>query len=206
MKCLRIYLFAIFFLCFAGETAFAYTDQARLAEGAEADFIRIERLAVALPLYTPVREAPSLAELQQVLDSSASVSKRQVIAYETMVQNIARDTGKDLKAQNRHVAAKLFRDNAAKYADSYVLLTVANSSRPCFFFDVYQAGTNNLLYSYQLITDSDEPEDVKTYAMLVQKFYKTLDAAIQEETKNLEKAAKAPKAKVKDKKEKKDTK
>ena len=189
MKFLRICFLIAVLLATAVPGALAYTDKATIAEEAGSDFVRIERLALAAPLYMPVREAPSREELQQILDTQPTVTKRQIVTYEAVVQNIARDKGVDIRTKDRHVAAKLFRDNVGQYADAYVLLTIANSSRACFYFDIFQAGTNRLLYFYQLITDTDEKEDVKTYTMLVNQFYKALDASIQEEIKAQEKKA-----------------
>ncbi len=204
MKLLRTCLLLVAMLVLSCPLALAYTDQGKVAEEAEADFMKVRRLAVAAPLYMPVREAPSYAELQQVLEATPTPSKRKspisVVTYEVMVQNIIRDKNIDIRKTERHAAAKIFRDNVTPYADAYVLLTIANSSRPCFYFDVFQAGTNNLLYSYQIITDSDEKEDVKTYTMLVDQFYKAMNLSMEETGKKLEKEARDA-AKAKKKKE-----
>lgn len=185
-------LLAALVLFGSSSLALAYSDKATVVEGA--DIVQVERLAVAAPLYMPIKNSPSMEELVRLLNEAAVVSKHQVVTYDVMVQNILRDRQVDLYKTDRHVGAKVFRDQAAQYADAYVLLTVANNSRTVFFFDVYEAGTNELLYSYQIIADRDDPDDVKTYTMMAQKFYKNFDWSVEEERKRQEKEAKEARA------------
>ncbi|MGP1585528.1 MAG: coenzyme F(420) biosynthesis enzyme [Schwartzia sp. (in: firmicutes)] len=188
-------LLAALFLFGNSALALAYSDKATVIEGA--GLVQVERLAVAAPLYMPVNGSPSLEELVRLLNEAAVVSKHQVVTYDVMAQYILRDRQVDLYQTDRHVGAKVFRDQAAQYADAYVLLTVANNSRTVFFFDVYKAGTNELLYSYQIIADRDDPDDVKTYTMMAQKFYKNFDWSAEEEKNRQEKEAKEAQAKAK---------
>ena len=138
-----------------------------------------------------------MEELVRLLNEAAAVSKHQVVTYDVMAQNILRDRQVDLYKTDRHVGAKVFRDQVAQYADAYVILTVANNSRTAFFFDVYAAGTNELLYSYQIIADRDDPDDVKTYTEMAQKFYKNFDGSVNEAKNQQEKEAKEAREKAK---------
>lgn len=185
-------LLAALVLFGSSSLALAYSDKATVIEGA--DIVQVERLAVAAPLYMPIKNSPSMEELVRLLNEAAVVSKHQVVTYDVMAQHILQDRQVDLYQTDRHVGAKVFRDQAAQYADAYVLLTVANNSRTVFFFDVYEAGTNELLYSYQIIADRDDPDDVKTYTMMAQKFYKNFDWSVEEERKRQEKEAKEARA------------
>lgn len=185
-------LLAALVLFGSSSLALAYSDKATVIEGA--DIVQVERLAVAAPLYMPIKNSPSMEELVRLLNEAAVVSKHQVVTYDVMAQHILEDRQVDLYQTDRHVGAKVFRDQAAQYADAYVLLTVANNSRTVFFFDVYEAGTNELLYSYQIIADRDDPDDVKTYTMMAQKFYKNFDWSVEEERKRQEKEAKEARA------------
>lgn len=185
-------LLAALVLFGSSSLALAYSDKATVIEGA--DIVQVERLAVAAPLYMPIKNSPSMEELVRLLNEAAVVSKHQVVTYDVMAQHILQDRQVDLYQTDRHVGAKVFRDQAAQYADAYVLLTVANNSRTVFFFDVYEAGTNELLYSYQIIADRDDPDDVKTYTMMAQKFYKNFDWSVEEEKKRQEKEAKEARA------------
>lgn len=188
-------LLAALFLLGSSSLALAYSDKATVLEGA--DIVKIERLAVAAPLYMPIKDSPSMEELVRLLNEAAVASKHQVLTYDVMAQNILRDRQVDLYKTDRHVGAKVFRDQVAQYADAYVLLTVANNSRTAFFFDVYEAGTNELLYSYQILADRDDPDDVKTYTMMAQKFYKNFDWSVEEEQKRQEKEVKETREKEK---------
>ena len=188
-------LLAALFFFGSSSLALAYSDKATVIEGA--DIVKIERLAVAAPLYMPVKDAPSMEELVRLLNEAAAVSKHQVVTYDVMAQNILRDRQVDLYKTDRHVGAKVFRDQVAQYADAYVILTVANNSRTAFFFDVYEAGTNELLYSYQIIADRDDPDNVKTYTEMAQKFYKNFDGAVNEAKNQQEKEAKEAREKAK---------
>lgn len=188
-------LLAALFFFGSSSLALAYSDKATVIEGA--DIVKIERLAVAAPLYMPVKDAPSMEELVRLLNEAAAVSKHQVVTYDVMAQNILRDRQVDLYKTDRHVGAKVFRDQVAQYADAYVILTVANNSRTAFFFDVYAAGTNELLYSYQIIADRDDPDDVKTYTEMAQKFYKNFDGSVTEAKNQQEKEAKEARKKAK---------
>ena len=183
-----VQLLAALFFFGSGSLALAYSDKATVMEGA--NIVKIERLAVAAPLYMPLKDTPSMEELARLLNEAAAVSKHQVVTYDVMAQNILRDRQVDLYKTDRHVGAKVFRDQVAQYADAYVLLTVANNSRTAFFFDVYETGTNELLYSYQIIADRDDPDDVKTSTMMAQKFYKNFDWSVEEEKTRQEKEAK----------------
>ena len=115
--------------------------------------------------------------------------------YADVANGIKADTGKDIDKLDRHVAAKLFRDNVKRYADAYVLLTVANNTRTVFYFDVYRSGTNELLYSNRMITTTDESDTIKDYTGMVQDFYNGLETSqkmqIKEQEKAREDAAKA---------------
>lgn len=171
----------------SSQLALAYSDKATISEGA--DIVSVERLAIAAPLYFPLKDSPTMEQLVQLLNESSAVSKHTVITYDIMVQNLMRDKNVDLLKTDRHVSAKIFRDNIANYADAYMILTVANNSRTVFFFDVYAAGTNEMMYSYQIIAERGDPDDVKNYTMMAQKFYKNFDASVEEQRKQQEKDA-----------------
>lgn len=171
----------------SNQLALAYSDKATISEGA--DIVSVERLAIAAPLYFPLKDSPTMEQLVQLLNESSAVSKHTVITYDIMVQNLMRDKNVDLLKTDRHVSAKIFRDNIANYADAYMILTVANNSRTVFFFDVYAAGTNEMMYSYQIIAERGDPDDVKNYTMMAQKFYKNFDASVGEQRKQQEKDA-----------------
>ena len=165
------------------QVAFANSDKVTVQEGA--DLTSIHRLAVASPLYMQVEEkAPSKAILTQIIYDSSRVSKLNVISYDAVAEGIKMTSNVDIKFLDRRQAAKEYRAGVAKYADSYVLVTVANNSRTQFFFDVYKADTNQLLYTYQIQANRSEGDTVSTYTNFCEQFYKHLDRSIEEQQKS----------------------
>ncbi|MBQ9365662.1 MAG: coenzyme F(420) biosynthesis enzyme [Schwartzia sp.] len=188
----------------AAGVASAHVDTVTIPEGA--DITGIERIAVAKPLYTPLKDYPSMDELTLAVSDGIVKLKTDllVVSYDEMARNIMNDTKKDIRSLDRHVAAKVFRDNVPKYADAYVVLTVANNTRTVFFFDVYRAGTNDLIYSNQMITTSDEGDNVKDYTGMAADFYKSFSSSKKLEIEKREKAQReAQKAAEKAKRDKK---
>ena len=170
------------------QVVFANADKVTVAKGA--DITTIHRMAVAAPLYTPGKSAPTKDELTKVIYDAGSVARSYVLSYDMVAQNIQQDSKVDIKALDRRQAAKIYKENVAKYADAYVVTTVANNSRTAFFFDVYKAGTDELLYTYEIVANSSEPDNIATYTNLAQQFYKNFERSAVAQQKENEKAAK----------------
>lgn len=174
---------------FSTQVAFANADKVTLIDGA--DITGIHRLALAKPLYMQADKlAPTMDQLIQIESESSKVARMYVIPYDTVAESIKADSNVDIKVLDRHKAAKVFKENAGKYADAYAVLTVANDSRTSFFFDVYRAGTNELLYSYQIQANRSDKDDVSTYQTLCEQFYKNFERSIADQQKKDTKAEK----------------
>ena len=187
MKKIFQWILAAVFMAVTCPSALAYVETATPQEGQT--IADVETLAIGAPLYMPKKGVPSRDEYIGVLNTmGAKILKDRIVTYSTVAQGIRQKTGKDVYSLDRIPAAKLYRDQVIDYADAYVVSTVTMSRRTVFFFDVYRAGTNDLLYSYELITDSDEPDDVKTYSEMVGKFYKTFVATQTTQKQEKEKA------------------
>ncbi len=187
MKKIVQILLLVVVLAMSCPSAFAYVETASPQEGQTvAD---VETLAIAAPLYTTKEGYPTKEEYVGILnDMGAKVLKGGIVTYDTVAQGIRQKTGKDVYALDRIPAAKIFKDNVLDFADAYVVSTVTMSRRTVLFFDVYRAGTNERLYGYELILDSDEQDDVKTYSELVGKFYKHFASVQETQKKEKEKA------------------
>ena len=189
MKKLMQMLLVLCLVVFSTQVAFANSDKVTLVEGA--DITGIHRLALAKPLYMQTDKlAPTMDQLIQIESEASKVARMYVIPYDTVAASVKADTKVDIKALDRHQAAKVFKENAGKYADAYVVLTVANDSRTSFFFDVYKAGSNELLYSYQIQANRSEKDNVTTYQNLCEQFYKNFERSIGEQQKKDAKADK----------------
>ena len=174
------------------QTAFA--DQVTIPEGA--DISDIHRLAIASPQYVPYTalKDPSKEEVLAAVYKASEVARCYVLSYDTIAQNIAQDKKIDLTGLDRREASKVYKENVAAYADAYVVLTVANDKHVVCFYDVYRAGTNELLYSYRIGAYHNGDRDAATYQTLTERFYKQFeDSAESQQKKKAEEAKKAAK-------------
>ena len=169
------------------QVAFANSDKVTVQEGA--DLTAVHRLAIGSPLYMQVDpKSPNKDMLTQIVYESSRVARCYVISYDTVAQNIKADQNIDIKALDRRTAAKDFKQYVGNYADAYVILTVANDSRTTFFFDVYKAGTNELLYTYQIQANRSEGDTVATYTNMAEQFYKHFErSAVEQQKENSKK-------------------
>lgn len=158
----------------------ANSDKVTIPEGA--DLTSIRRMAIGAPLYLQVRNtAPSIELLTQVIYDASRVIDLNTLSYDYIVDAIKTDENIDIKALERREAAKIFKENIASYADTYIVLTVANNSRTTFFFDVFKSGTNELLYTYEIRANKSEEDSVMLFNALSEKFYKRLFRSIEEQ-------------------------
>lgn len=165
------------------QVAFANSDKVTLQDGA--DIASVKRIAVAMPLYQQIdAKAPNKEQLTQIVYDASRVSRSYVVSYDAVAEGIKLASNVDIKALDRRQAAKEYKANVAKFADAYVVLTVANSSRTTFFFDVFKAGTNQLLYSYEIQANRSEADNVETYNNLCEQFYKHFERSATEQLKD----------------------
>ena len=154
----------------------------------------VTSLAVGAPQYVAQEGIPSRDEYIRILNEAGFKvvkSKYNIIPYDVVAKGILQKTGKDIYTLDRIPALKVYKDNVMDYADAYMISTVTMSRRKMFFFEVYSAATNELLYTYELITDSDDADDVKTYTEMVEKFYRNFGDTIESQKKEREIKAKA---------------
>ena len=161
--------------------------EAALAETVDdgAELARVKRLAIGYPDYFKTMEKePTIDELLNALYDASKVSHNNITSYDDMATKIKRDTGVDIKVIPKMEARKIFKEHVYKYADAYLLVTVANNSRVSMFCDVYAVNTNERIYSIQIQTGkSDENKTTKAYKAMAEEFYKAFDKAVQTEAK-----------------------
>ena len=176
-------------IAFATQVAFAESDRETIEEGA--DLASIHRLAVAIPKYYPVGEnAPTLEELTKIVYDGSKAARCYVLSYNEVAQGINTDYHLNIKVLDAKKAEKAFKEHVAKYADAYVETWVANNSGTTCFFSVYKAGTNELLYNYEVRASKWSKGDAKTYLSLSEQFYKHFEHAATEQQKKKEKSEK----------------
>lgn len=182
---------------FTTQVAFAaYSEQPKpeqqpetISEGA--DLTAIHRIAVGHPRYTRVAETdPSYDHLLKIIHEAGKVSKCTVLSYDEIADNIRKDKRLNIRTIDEKKAMEEFKNHVADYADAYVIVWVANNSRTSFFFDVYKAGTNELLYTCEVIASRFAKDNEYTFRGLSEEFYKKFDHAAEKQQKDREKAAK----------------
>jgi ABC-type cobalt transport system substrate-binding protein len=188
MKKLVQILLVVCMMLISMQVVFANAEKVTVMDGA--DLTSIHRLAIAAPQYTPLKNGPDKAAFTSVLYNASSVARMYVVSKDDMEKDILRDASVDVNTLDKKEANKVFKENIAKYADAYVVATVANNSRVVCFYDVYKAGTNELLYSYQIVANGSDADTVATYMALTQQFYKNFDRSAQKQLKDNEKGAK----------------
>ncbi len=183
------WILAVVFMLSSCPSALAYTEMIKPQEGQT--IADVETLAICAPLYTPKGEVPTVDEYVQILNTSGEkILKGSIVPYETVAQGIRQKTGKDIYLMDRRPAKKVFEQNVSDYADAYVVPTVTMSRLTVFFFDVYRSSTNELIYSYEIIMEGDDTNDVKTYTEMVGKFYKNFKWSAEAQRKEQKEADK----------------
>ena len=164
--------------------AWAASDKSTVQEGA--NFFGINRLALMMPNYVPAERGDiTKEELVDVIYKPHGDTGFQVLSYDEVAREILTLSNINIKTLNRHKAAKTFVEYAPKFCDAYIVLTVANNKGIDCFFDVHRAGTNELLYTYQIASGSSERgKDLdNVYRILAEKFYGNLDRTIKDQQK-----------------------
>ena len=155
---------------------------------------KVARIAIAQPLYTPATEtSPTKEILVRILFDGSRESKKMVMSYDDIAFDVQRDYKLDIKVLDKRKAAKAFTDYVNKYADAYLLVTVTNGSHQVFFFDVYKAGTDELLYRYETVGGIYEIDTERAFLSYAEQFYKHFDRAVEEAPKKREQKAKEEK-------------
>jgi len=167
-------------------SAFAHSDKETIAEGA--DLSSVHRIALGWPLYVKVDEKDlSDREIIETVYGASKVARTYILSYDAAAQEIKKGQKVDILVLDKKKAAEEFKKYIKNYADAYVIITIANNSRLTLFFDLYRAGTNELLYTYEIIANRSDKSDKNTYNALAEQFYKHFERAATEQQKKLAK-------------------
>lgn len=166
-------------LLFTSTTAFAAMKE-EIIEGA--DLTQIKRLAIAYPRHfklAKVSDEPTIDALIEMLETTNKSTKFYVIPYGEIAESIKKDKDIDITSLEPQEAQKVFMENVANYADSYLLLTTANGHDPTtFLFQIRNAQTDNIMYLNK-ISSRTFGKNTRGYTSACELFYKTLDIAIE---------------------------
>lgn len=134
-------------LVFSAQCAFA-AEYMEVTEGA--DLTNIETIAIAKPHYTPTQKDPAATELLKAMVKGGDVPFFKIVPYEDIELKFLREKNVDLNAIDSRLAAEYFAKNTAGVADVYVIATVTTASKKFIFFELYKAGTDELLFQHQI--------------------------------------------------------
>jgi len=183
-------LLVICMLVLSAQLAFAAEGERETIQTG-ADLVPIHRLAIGKPLYMPPNDkAPTNDQLTEIVFDASKKARSYVMSYDAVAESIRAESSVDIKSLDRVKAAKACRENVGKYADAYVIVTVANNSTTIFFFEVFKAGTNELLYTYEVAagkTGRSGVDTKDTYMDLSEKFYQHFEDAAQKQAKEADK-------------------
>lgn len=143
----------------------------------DADLAAVKKIAIAIPEFYKVEERePTLEELTKDLaEAGKMASTLEIVTYEDVASAIRRDTGIDIHSLEPAEAEKYFKKNVGRYADAYLVLTVANSAnKPWLFYYVYNAETTKLMYEYS-VQSRTLGHSAKDYFNTSKDFYKHFD-------------------------------
>lgn len=172
----------------------------------DADLTKIKTMAIGMPDFYKMEEAePTIDEFTKILYASGrDYSTHDIISYEDIAASIRRDTGIDIYGLEAMDAERIYNENISKYADTYMITTVANNSgKPWLFFYVYNAANSKLLYTYSVQSNTIN-KTAKDYRKAAEGFYKQFDQTSEknlskEDKKNMQtkREAKAAKRRIK---------
>ena len=150
-----------------------------------AELARVKRLAIGYPdYYKTLEKEPTTEEFIKAIFDASKVARTYIISYDEMATHIKQDTGIDIKVIPKMDARRIFKEQVYKYADGYLIVTLANNSRVTMFCDVYAVNTNERVYSLQIPGNkSDDSKNFKSYKTLAEEFFRTFDRAAQAEAK-----------------------
>lgn len=159
-------------LAFAAE----YVD---IPEGV--DLTEINSFVMGKPLYTPKNGDPTMQELEKVLVEGLDVDGYKVVPYDDVAMDLLRHKNVDIYKMDRRNAAQVFAKNTVGVADTYVIVTVARNSRTIFFFEVFKAGTDELLFTYQV--QAEMSNTAEHYKEIARDFYRQFSYAQRDQMK-----------------------
>lgn len=171
-KILQLSLFVL--MLAVTSMASAASEKSTLQEGA--DLSSIHKLAIAAPNYYQTdSKAPTYDDFVEILYNASKSSRTEVIPYSEFQSTTKAYSRFNLDFFDPNVLKQMKGRMRSEIADAYLVATIANPRRPNFFFEVYDAKTNELLYTYQTVLAKTSSKSVKNYQEICETFYKKFD-------------------------------
>lgn len=171
----KIFQLTIFVLMLAVTSmASAASEKSTIEEGA--DLSNIHKLAIGTTNYYQTdSNAPTYDEFVDIIYEASKVGRTQVISnadYRAAAKKISKFK---IELFEPSIAQKMSNQGISDLADAYLVTTIANPNRPNFFFEVYDAKTNQLLYTYQTVLAKTSRKNAKNFQEICETFFKKFD-------------------------------
>ena len=175
-------------MLFSISTAFAASEDVTIMDE-NYDLSSIKTLAVATPLYSPsaldlerqakLADAPELITTDMLVQAIADTAQKDKVPFKILTDKevnalMLSSTGTDITTLDKVAAKKFYKANIKNYADAYVVFTFVEDKRVVMFADIYDAKDNHYLYSYRIIGNGVEDDNMENYNMFFHKFFRTL--------------------------------
>lgn len=193
MKKLALIVSLLAMMLFSISTAFAADEQVTIMDE-DYDLGSIKTLAVATPLYSPsaldlerqakLADAPALITTDMLVQAIADTAQKDKAPFNILTDKkvnalMLSSTGTDITTLDKVAAKKFYKSNIKNYADAYVVFTFVKDKRVVMFADIYDAKDNHYLYSYRIIGNGVEDDNMENYNMFFHKFFRTLKIQIE---------------------------
>ena len=193
MKKLALIVSLLAMMLFSISTAFAADEQVTIMDE-DYDLGSIKTLAVATPLYSPsaldlerqakLADAPALITTDMLVQAIADTAQKDKAPFKILTDKevnalMLSSTGTDITTLDKVAAKKFYKSNIKNYADAYVVFTFVKDKRVVMFADIYDAKDNHYLYSYRIIGNGVEDDNMENYNMFFHKFFRTLKIQIE---------------------------
>ena len=125
--------------------------------------------------FSPQEGEPTNDELLTMLYEEAIKANKKFdftyTSYTDFCQEINRKEHVDIRRLGRRKALEIFKEQISKYADAYIVCTVSNDTRLNVFYDVVDAKTHDVVYSYRKLAPKASVRDEALYREMTKDFY-----------------------------------
>ncbi len=175
-------------LFFTTSAAFAMPSTKTVIMDDSFNLSTIHSIAVAMPDYIQTKNSPKIEDVMATLAQSGFDAKQlknvTVIPYTVIANAIEKDSGVDLQTLDKNAAKKVFKQDIGKYADAYLVATIANDSRVVIFYDLYSAKNGAYLYSFEVIGGGQGDNNINAYKSFNGLFYNGFAESVKSQYKD----------------------
>lgn len=156
--------------------AFAWENGSHKEDVYDGDsFMNMTSFVIGNVYFSPQEGEPSREDLMEMLYKEAVKANKSgqytFTSYMDICQEINRKEHIDIYRLNRRKALEIFKEKVKDYADAYIVCTVSNDTRLNIFYDVVDAKTNDVVYSYRKLTPKSAPRNEALYREMTADFY-----------------------------------